>query len=285
MKGKIIGIIAIKGGVGKTTTTLNLGATLAKDFNKKVLVADANFSAPNLGLHVGLVDPETTMHDVLLKRADIYDAIHKYEENLHIIPGSLVGKKISPYLLKEKLRKIKDDYDIILLDSSPALNEELLSTMIAADKLLVVTSPDYPTLSTTMRAVKIAKQKRTPIAGLILNKVRKKRFELTLDDIEDASGVPILAILPDDVKMLEALSKTKHIAEHAPKRNIAYEYRKLAACIAGEDYKDTRVKTRLKSLFSRDIPKEEVNRIHLKEQLKKWRLGRLYSLHLDLLYF
>ncbi len=268
-KGKTIGIIAIKGGVGKTTTTINLGAVLAKEFGKKVLLVDANFSAPNLGLHLGLVNPETTLHHVLLQRADIKDAIHEYEENLHIIPGSLVGKKINPYQLKEKLKKIKNNYDVILIDSSPALNEEILSTMMASDKLLVVTSPDYPTLSTTMRAVKIAKQKHTPISGLILNKVRNKKFELTMEDIEKAADTPVLAIFPEDVKMLEALSETKHIVEHAPKRNIAYEYRKLAACILGEDYKDNRLGTRLKNFIFKDVPKEEVNRLQQKEHFKK----------------
>jgi septum site-determining protein MinD len=267
--GKIIGIIAIKGGVGKTTTTLNLGAVLARDFKKKVLLVDANFSAPNLALHLGIADPETTIHQVINTRADIIDAIHKYEENLHLVPGSLVGKKINPFLLKDKLKKIKEDYDIILLDSSPALNEEILSTMIAADKLFVVTSPDYPTLSTTMRAIRIAKQRKTPIAGLIMNKVRNKKFELTLQDIEEAAGVPVVAMIPEDIKILEALSKTKHIVEHAPNRDIAHEYRKLAASIIGEEYKDTRIKTRIKNFFSKDMPKDEVNRIQLKEEFNK----------------
>ena len=264
--GKTIGIIAIKGGVGKTTTTLNLGAVLAEDFDKKVLLVDANFSAPNLGLHVGLVDPETTLHDVLLKRADIDDSVYEYSENLHIIPGALIGKKVSPFLLKEKLRRIKRKYDIVLLDSSPALNHEILSTMIASDKLFVVSTPDYPTLSTTMRAIKIAKQKKTPIAGIILNKVKNKKFELKIEDIEEAAGVPVVAVLPDDIKMLEALSLTKHIAEHAPRRDIVHEYRHLAACIVGEDYKDTRFKKKIKRFFSRDIPREEANRLLVREQ-------------------
>ena len=64
--GKIIGIISLKGGVGKTSSVANLGAVLASEFNKKVLVVDANFSAPNLGLHLGLVEPKVTIHDVLL---------------------------------------------------------------------------------------------------------------------------------------------------------------------------------------------------------------------------
>ncbi|MBR9692097.1 AAA family ATPase [Candidatus Woesearchaeota archaeon] len=262
--GQTIGIIAIKGGVGKTTTTLNLGAVLANEFDKKVLLVDANFSAPNLGLHLGLVEPESTLHDVLLKRADFKDVIYEYDKNLHIVPGSLISRKVNPHLLKEKLAGIKDRYDIVLIDSSPALNEEILSTMIAADQLLVVTSPDYPTLSTTLRAVKLAKQKNTPITGLILNKVRNKKFELTLEDIEEASDTPILAILPDDIKMLEALSQTKHIAEHAPKRNIVYEYRNLAACLIGKkDHKDNRFKRRLKRFFKKNIPKEEVNRLQV----------------------
>ena len=69
MEGRTIGIISLKGGVGKTTTVANLGAVLAKEFNKKVLVIDANFSAPNLGLHLGIVEPKVTIQDVLLNRA------------------------------------------------------------------------------------------------------------------------------------------------------------------------------------------------------------------------
>ena len=266
--GQTIGIISIKGGVGKTTTTANLGAVFAKEFNKKVLMIDANFSAPNLGMHHGLIDPETTLHHVFLGRADLLDAVHKYEQNLHIVPGSLISKKINPYLLKDKIKSLKNDYDIILLDSSPALNEEILSTMIASDKLLVVTSPDYPTLSTTMRAIKIAKQKKTPITGLILNKVRNKKFELTIDDIEDAAGVPVLAVLPDDIKVLEALSQTKSVVSHAETRDITYEYKKLAACLIGEDYKDKRLKTKIKNILAKNINKTEINRLNVKEGVK-----------------
>jgi len=150
------------------------------------------------------------------------------------------------------------------LDSSPALNEEILSTMVASDKLLVVTSPDYPTLSTTLHAVKMAKKENTPITGLVLNKVRKKKFELSLNDIEEASDTPILAILPDDIKMLEALAHTKHIADHAPRRDIVYEYKHLAACLIGEPYRDERFKRKIRRFFRTNVPKEEVNRLQVK---------------------
>ncbi len=258
--GKVIGIISIKGGVGKTTTVANLGAILSKDFNKNVLAVDANFSAPNLGLHFGITKPKVTLHDVLLKKANIEDAVIAYTDNFHILPSAFLSRKVNPFKLKQSIDKIKDDYDIVLIDSSPTLNEEILSTMIASDELLVVTSPDYPTLSTTLRAVRLAKQKKTPITGLILNKVRGKKFELTIHDIEKAAETSVLAVLPDDIKVLEALSLTAPAAVHFDKSNAVIEYRKLAAALVGEKHIDKRFSHRFKRFFSKDLPKEEVNR-------------------------
>ncbi len=258
--GKVIGIIAIKGGVGKTTTVANLGAILSKEFNKSTLVVDGNFSAPNLGLHFGITKPEKTLHDVLLRRADIDETIIEHAHNLHIIPSAFLSRKINPFKLKKHIDKIKNNYDIILIDSSPSLNEEILSTMIASDELLVVTSPDYPTLSTTLRAVRLAKQKKTPITGLILNKIRNKKFELTTEDIEHAAETPVLAVLPDDIKILEALSLTTPAAINFEKSNAVIEYKKLAAALIGEKYSDKRFSSKFKRFFSRSMPKEEVNR-------------------------
>jgi len=269
MAGKIIGIISIKGGVGKTTTVSNLGAILAKDFGKKVLVVDANYSAPNLGLHFGLVNPKITLHHVLRDTHKVSKAIYEHEKfpELHVLPASLMPrKKINPYKLRNRIDELKDYYDFILIDSSPTLNEEMLSTIIASDELLVVTSPDFPTLSCTMRAVKTAKQRKTPIAGLVMNKVRNKRFELSINEVEDAAQAPVLAVVPDDVRLLEALAAANPATAHAPMSNAVVEYKKLAACLVGEDFKDKRFKTRVKSFFSSEIRKDEANRAILREK-------------------
>jgi len=263
-RGKTIGIIAIKGGVGKTTTVSNLGAILARDFGKSVLLVDANFSAPNLGLHLGMVDPKTTIHDVLQDKTHINNSIYEHDLGFHVIPANLLHRKIDPFKLRNKLKPLKDNYDVIILDSSPNLNAEILSTMLAADELLVVTTPDYPTLSCTMHAVKVAKQKKTPITGIILNRVLNKDFELGLDEIEDATGVPVVAVLENDHRFIESLSRTAPASVHHPHRNAVVEYKKLAGFLVNEKFKDQRVGARIKSMFN-GIPRQEINRTLLQQ--------------------
>ena len=270
MLGKTIGIISIKGGVGKTTAITNLGAVLSNEFDKKVLLVDANFSAPNLGLHLGNIKPESTIFDVLIDKIGIRKAIVKHEAGFDYIPGSLAHQKNDKdiYQLKKKIDSLRRDYDMILIDTAPASANELISAMIASDELLVVTTPDYPTLSCTIKAIKLAKERKTPIVGLILNKTRKKKFELTAEDIEGIAEIPVLAVIPDDVSILEALSLSKPSALHSPRKESSIEYKKLASSLVGMDYKDPRMWKRmeklLKSTMTGRAPKHEINRTLLK---------------------
>ncbi len=262
---KTIGVISIKGGVGKTSTVSSLGASLVNDFNKKVLLVDANFTSPTLGLHIGLINPEITLHHVLDGKANIKDAIYETGYGFDIIPGSHIYERIDPYALKDKLKEIKNKYDLIIVDSSPNLNEEILATMMASDEILVLTTPDYVTLATTLNAVKLAKVRKTPIIGLVLNKVHGKNFELSLDDIEKAAGVNVLAVLPHEIKVLEALSKCMPSTLHK-NSETGLELKKLAGSLVGEKYNEGKMKSFFKKMgnFGR-VSKQEVNRVLLTE--------------------
>ncbi|MGD9276112.1 MAG: AAA family ATPase [Candidatus Pacearchaeota archaeon] len=228
---KIIGIIALKGGVGKTTVVSNLGATLSKEFGKKVLIVDANFSTPHLGLHVGLVNPDNTLHSVLNNDCEIKNAIYIHDAGFHIIPGQLMPDVLNPRVLRTKLKPLKEMYDVILIDSSPSLDKEIIATMMASDELLVVSTPDYPTLSSTIHAVKIAQEKGTPIKGLVLNRVNKKKFELTQKDISSASDVNVLVSLPENLKIQSAVSKMIPAVISYPKADVSKRYKKLASLL------------------------------------------------------
>lgn len=258
-QGKTIGIIAIKGGVGKTTAAVNLGAILAKDFKQKVLLVDGNLSSPNLGSHVGIMNPEHTLSEVLMDKVKPHSAIYKHQLGFDVMPSNFTmnADRFSVFKLKEKLNKIKARYDYVLVDSSPNLNNEMLLSMVASDELLVVTTPDHPTLRCTIEAINAAKQQKTPITGLIVNKQRGKRFEISQKDIEAESNAPVLAVLPDDVSVLEALAKTTPFSDYSPRSKAAKALHTVARHIMGETIpKPVPFTQKFRNFFSRYVTVE-----------------------------
>ena len=253
--GKIIGIMSLKGGVGKTSVVASLVAALA-GLGKKVLLIDANFSAPNLGIHFNLIEPEKTLHDVMTRRANLKDVIYAVGD-LDIIPAAMFNDdQIAPLRLKEKIKPLKKKYDVILIDSSPSVAEEGLATLFAADEIFFVITPDHATLSNTIKTVNRANQRGTAINGLILNKVHSKDFELTLEQIEDTTNVPVMAVLPYELNVLEAQSNFIPSVKHRPKSRGSREFKKLAATLMGEKH-DLGF---WKKIFRARPKKEEINR-------------------------
>jgi len=254
--GVSIGIFSLKGGVGKTTAVVSLGSAIA-GFGKKVLLIDGNISSPNLGLHLEIVEPEVSLQDVLEKKVNPPQAIHNLGK-FDILPASIFGNiKVNPLLMKERIRNLKRSYDYILIDSSPALDNETLGAMIASDEILIVTTPDHPTLSTTLKALKLAKQRGTPISGIILNKVHNRKFEISPEYIETTLETPIMAIIPHDINFLKALSNFKPSVEFKPNSEASQEYKKLAATLIGEKYKPFRIRDAINWISPK---KQEINR-------------------------
>ena len=234
-----------------------MGDAISK-FGKKVLLVDGNFSAPNLGLHLNVIEPDATIHDVLTGNANPKDSIHNLDDfDFDIIPASIYSKKkINPLKLKEKMKTLKRRYDVTLIDSSPSLDEETAGVMLASDDILLITTPDHPTISNTLKAIKLAKKKGVNIVGLIINKAYNKNFEIPLEDIEDTAEVPVLAVIPHDVNNLKALSQFKPSTSHKPKSKGSSEYMKLGAALVGEKYDPVN----LREMFNIIPKKQHINR-------------------------
>lgn len=253
---KVIGVISLKGGVGKTSSVVALGHAFAS-MGKKVLLIDGNLSAPNLGIHLNILHPEKTLHDVLQRKIESSEAVHNLDK-FDLIPASLYNHSGTEKLaLRKRIYPLKNKYDVILIDSSPRLDDETLSVMIASDELLVVTTPDLPTLEATIKSVKFAKQRGSKICGLILNKVYKKRFEMPLRDIESSSGVPVMAVIPHDINFLKSLSEFKSSVETKPNSEASREYKKLAYTMIGEKNNPLRIRTFLRWINPK---RQDINR-------------------------
>jgi len=258
-------LISIKGGVGKTTLSASLAETLANKYGKKVLLVDANYSAPNLGLHMDVVAPNATIHDVLSeKNYTLKGAIHK-QYGVDVVPGSfLYSREINPLKLKDKIAGAKKGYDFIVLDSSPSLNDEILSTMIASDHLFVVSTPDYPTLSCSMKAAKLAKQRNKPIDGIIINKVSDPAYEITLEEIQESTGIPVIGRVRQDKSVNRALFFRKPATLYSKRSRFSREVNRIASTLAGEKEKNSSF-----GKFLGSPKRERVNREVMREDFYK----------------
>lgn len=263
--GKVITFVSLKGGVGKTTISLETASSLVNDYGKSVLLVDANFSAPNLHMHLDF-DPETTLHDVLRGKDQVHSAIYEVH-GIDILPASIDFRdEIDPYKLKRHLQKFKERYDFIILDSSPH-KSEMLPAIAAADKVFIVTTPDEVTLLTSVRAAHLAKQDKIPIDGILINRVKNSAYEKTLDEIEEASSLPVLARVLDHKKILEANFFKTPITVHDPSNKISREIKKFAGILAGTPEE----KGLLENFLGLNFGKEKVNREVFRQKLYESR--------------
>ena len=182
--GKIIALANQKGGVGKTTTTINLGASLAA-LDKKVLIADADPQAnASSGLGINVRELKKSIYECIIDRIDPSEAVVPTEvPNLYIIPShiDLVGAEIEMLsfesrekVLKELLYKVKDKYDYLLIDCSPSLGLITVNALTAADSVIIPVQCEYFALegiSKLLNTIKIIKSKLNPeleIEGFLL---------------------------------------------------------------------------------------------------------------------
>lgn len=232
---KFIVILSGKGGVGKTTSAINLGLAMAK-LGQKAIVMDGNLSSPNLSIHLGSTYYPVTIHDVMQDKSHIRNAIYKHPTGLKIIPAdvSMEAMKLVDFeKLAQNIQDLHLETDYLIIDGSPGLGRETTKLLEMADEVIVVTNPDEAAILDAKRLIEFTKYFKKTITGVILTKIRKKLHEMKTDEIEKYLEIPIIAKIPHDKKFEKSLHKRTPYLHSYPKKKASQEYRKLAGKITG----------------------------------------------------
>jgi len=243
----VITICSGKGGTGKTSTAINLAAALM-EFGKNILLVDANLTAPNLGLNLGLSKVPITLHDVLKGKCHASEAVYVHASGLKIVPASIALKDIKDVnttQLRPALEDLKKEAEIVIVDSAPGLSKDVVNTIKHSDEIIVVTNPDLASVTEALRTIKVAENFKVPVRGVVLTRVRNDKLELSQQAIEKLLGKKILAVVPEDNAVRSALVKKESVVEAHPESKAALQYKLLAAKILGKKFQVPEKKSRL----------------------------------------
>src|SRR3989344_4915487 len=235
-------VCSAKGGVGKTSTAINLSAAL-NEMGKDVILVDCNFTTPNVGLYYGIASVETTIHDILNKKGNINNSIYLHKTGAKIIPGSISVeslKRVRPEFLKQKLNNLNADF--LILDSAAGLGKEALASLEACDEVLVLVNPEMPSVADALKLIKLAEELDKEIIGVVVSRKRGK-LEMKISSIESLLGYPIIGVIPEDECIKKALVREDSVFNLYPNSDSGKAYNKLAYYLAGEFYEEEKKKS------------------------------------------
>ena len=238
--GKLIVVSSGKGGVGKTTTCVNLALALVHR-GLNVVLADGNLTTPNVGLHLGLTKFPITYNDVLRGDANLEDAIYVHPLGFKILPGSLSMKSFSEVnsrKLKQSLEQLRKMFDIVLVDSAAGLGNEAISVLKRADEIVIVTNPELPAVTDAFKVVNHAREVGVPVKGVVLNKVRRNDHDLGIRAVESLLETPISIKIDEHKSMREALYKKTPFVHLKPNHHVSKKYHQLAHKVHTGDYQE-----------------------------------------------
>ena len=245
--GRIIAIANQKGGVGKSTTAINLSSCLG-EMGQKVLTIDMDPQGNTTsGMGVDKDEQENTVYELLLGETNIEDCILKLEfDGLSLIPSNvnlagaeieLIGIEEKEYILKNQVEKVKNDYDYIIVDCPPSLNMLTINAMTTANTVLVPIQCEYYALeglSQLMHTIELVQERLNPeleMEGVVFT-MYDARTNLSLQVVENVKNnlnqTTYKTIIPRNVRLAEAPSHGLPINYYDSKSSGAESYKLLA---------------------------------------------------------
>ena len=240
--GEVIVITSGKGGVGKTTSSANLGSGLAL-LGMRVAMIDADIGLRNLDVVMGLENRIVyDLIDVVEGRCRLKQALIKDKRfsNLYLLPAAQTKDKnaVTPEQMVDLCDKLREETDYIIIDCPAGIEQGFKNAIAAADRAVVVTTPEVSAVRDADRIIGLLEAAEIGKLQLVLNRIRPdmvKRGEMmTLDDVSEILAIPILGVIPDDESIVVSTNKGEPAVWDNNSRAGA-AYRNISKRIIGQE--------------------------------------------------
>lgn len=258
--GEAIVVTSGKGGVGKTTTSANLGTALALQ-GKRVCLVDTDIGLRNLDVVMGLENRIIyDLVDVIQGRCKIHQALVKdkrFDDLLYLLPAAQTLDKtaVSPEQMKNLIIELKQDYDYIIIDCPAGIEHGYKNAIAGADKAIVVTTPEVSAVRDADRIIGLLeKEEGIEAPKLVINRIRNHLMKngdmLDVDEVTAHLSVDLIGIVADDDDVIKASNHGEPIALN-PNSKSAIAYRNIARRILGESIPLQSLEADEKGMFSK----------------------------------
>ncbi|MDI3547788.1 MAG: septum site-determining protein MinD [Halanaerobiales bacterium] len=243
MAGKAIVITSGKGGVGKTTTTANLGTALAM-LDRRVCLIDADIGLRNLDVVMGLEN--RIVYDIVdvvegncrLEQALIRD---KRQNNLFLLPAAQTRDKtaVTPYQMQELVSKLKEEMDYVLVDSPAGIEQGFKNAISGADQAIIVTTPEVSAVRDADRIIGLLETEGFKEPEVIINRIRQDMVQkgdmMDIDDMIEILAIKLLGVVPEDENIVISTNRGEPIVLKPEKSRAGQAFNNIARRIDGEE--------------------------------------------------
>ncbi|MCA1031913.1 septum site-determining protein MinD [Bacillus timonensis] len=257
--GEAIVITSGKGGVGKTTTSANVGTALALA-GKRVCLVDTDIGLRNLDVVMGLENRIIyDLVDVVQQRCKLHQALVKdkrFEDHLYLLPAAQTSDKtaVNPSEVKKIIDELKQDFDYIIIDCPAGIEQGYKNAVAGADKAIVVTTPEISAVRDADRIIGLLEKENIEPPRLIINRIRNHMMQsgdmLDVEEIVSHLSIEPIGIVADDDGVIKASNNGEPIVLDSTSKT-AISYRNIARRILGESIPLQSLESDDKGMFSK----------------------------------
>jgi len=242
LQGKSIVITSGKGGVGKTTTTANIGAALALAGSKTCLI-DADIGLRNLDVVLGLENRIVyDLVDVVEDRCRLEQALirDKKTDNLHLLPAAQTRDKeaVNEEQINEVIEELREEMDYILVDSPAGIEQGFRNAIAGADRAIIIATPEVSAVRDADRIIGLLEAEGVNNPDLIINRIKKEMVDrgdmMDIDDMMEILAIDILGVVPEEEKIVVSTNRGEPIV-HSNNSRAGQAFRNIARRLEGEE--------------------------------------------------